>query len=167
LASGAADEEQALVILLAGGIPVEASSGASGWAGGRFTVWRPRNPACGRGCGGNVGVIAFRWRHPSDADQFSLAVPAYMVAGLLADPVDRRTWNIGDGYAALAKADRASALAFAPSAKLSDSLSRRAARSAAAGGDNGRGAPTRAIGARLGGSAQPGPDATHASHAGL
>ncbi|MGH2926160.1 MAG: hypothetical protein ACRDK1_09340 [Solirubrobacterales bacterium] len=131
---GAAGEEQALVILLAGGIDSEASAAASGWSGGRFAVWRPRAPSgCGSGCtAGDVGVVAFRWHRRSDADQFSLAVPAYMVAGLLAGRVDERTWKVGDGYAALGSADRGSALAFAPSPSLSRELAGRAAAAASA-----------------------------------
>ena len=155
------------MILRAGGIPIEASSGASGWDGGRFAVWRPRTGRCDPECGGSVGVIAFRWRRSSDADQFSLAVPAYMVAGLLAQRVDDRTWKLGDGYAALATADRASALAFAPTAALSAALSRRAAASAAAPGEAGPGRSGPATGARLGAPAQPGPHAAQASGAGL
>jgi hypothetical protein len=134
---GAADEERALVILLAGTIAPEASSGASGWDGGRFAVWRPRSPAadCSPDCAAaDVGVIAFRWRHRHDAEQFGLAVPAYMIAGLLAEGVNDRIWKLGDGYAAVGSAARGSALAFAPTERLADDLSRRAARSAGAHG---------------------------------
>jgi hypothetical protein len=135
--AAAADEERALVILLAGTISSEASSGASGWDGGRFAVWRPRSPAedCGSDCAaGDVGVIAFRWRHPNDAEQFGLAVPAYMIVGLFAEPVKQRTWRVGDGYAALGAANRGSALAFAPTMELAQRLSQTAARNAARGG---------------------------------
>ena len=130
---GAAGEERALVILLAGTIATEASSGASGWDGGRFAVWRPRSGAegCGSDCAaGDVGVIAFRWRHPNDAEQFALAVPAYMLVGLLAERLNDRIWKLGDGYAALGTGARGSALAFAPTEGLAGELSRRAASSA-------------------------------------
>jgi hypothetical protein len=133
---GPAGEQQALVILLAGTIAPEALVGASGWDGGRFAVWRPpMSNACGDGCSsGDVGVIAFRWRRANDPEQFGLAVPAYMIAGLLAQRVNERIWKVGDEYAALGTADRASALAFAPTASLSDSLSTRAAAAAAGSG---------------------------------
>jgi hypothetical protein len=161
---GPADEEQALVILLAGGINREASSGASGWNGGRYSVWKPRSANdCGAGCtASDVGVIAFRWRRRRDVDQFSITVPAYMVAGRLAGRVDERTWKVGDGYAALGTAARSSALAFAPTAKLSDELASRAAWSAAAGRP-GCGAPGRP-GAR---TPRPGRRAAQRAHAGI
>ena len=54
-----------------------------------------------------------------------------MIAGRLAERVDERTWKLGEGYAALATGDRRSALAFAPRASLSDSLSSRAVASIA------------------------------------
>jgi hypothetical protein len=130
---GLAGEEQALVILLAGTISSEAVAGAAGWVAGRFAVWRsPSSEGCdGRCDGSDVGVIAFRWRRPRDAEQFSLAVPAYMIAGRLAERVDERTWKVGEGYASLASGDRSSALAFAPTPAMSDPLSTRAAASAA------------------------------------
>jgi hypothetical protein len=74
-----------------------------------------------------VGVVAFRWRGENDAEQFSLAVPAYMIAGLLAEPVDPNSWKLADGYASLANATRGSALAFAPTEQLAQALARRAA----------------------------------------
>ena len=63
---GLAGEEQGLVILLAGTISSEAATGAAGWDGGRFAVWRSRSSAgCDRGCASaDVGVIAFGWRRP-------------------------------------------------------------------------------------------------------
>jgi hypothetical protein len=136
IGGGPAGEEQALTILLAGTIDSEALVGASGWDGGRFAVWRPRaSSSCGDGCAArDVGVIAFRWHHATDPHQFGLAVPAYMIAGLFAQPINERTWRIGDGYAALGTAARASALAFAPTASLSESLASRAAQAAAGSG---------------------------------
>jgi hypothetical protein len=131
---GTAGEERALTILLAGTIANEATAGASGWDGGRFAVWRPRSPGaeCGRGCAaGDVGVIAFRWRRPADAQQFSLAFPTYTTIQLLAEPVGRRTWRLGDGYVSLGTASRGSALAFAPRWGLARKLSHRAATRAA------------------------------------
>jgi hypothetical protein len=134
---GTAGEERALAILLAGAFGTQANLGASGWAGGRFAVWRPREAGgdCTADCvDGSAGVIAFRWRHHDDAEQFALGVPAYMTLGLLAGNIrPSRLWELGDGYAALGTAARASALAFAPRAKLALSLSRRAAASAATG----------------------------------
>ena len=140
---GSAGEEQALVILLAGALGTQAQAGASGWDGGRFAVWRPRSPRrdCEPGCvTGDVGVVAFRWRHRGDASQFALAVPAYTTLGLFAQVVTRRTWKLSDGYVALGTAPQASALAFAPTRRLADSLSRRSARSASAYDVRGRAA---------------------------
>ncbi len=132
--AGVAGEERALAILLAGAFGTQANAGASGWAGGRFAVWRPREPAggCEPDCvDRNVGVIAFRWRHHDDAEQFAVGVPAYMTLGLLAETVRAgRLWKVQDGYAALGAARRASALAFAPRPRLALRLSRRAAASA-------------------------------------
>jgi hypothetical protein len=129
--SGTAGEERALAILLAGAFGTPATTGASGWTGGRFTVWRPRDPesGCESGCvNGNVGVIAFRWRHHDDAEQFAVGVPAYMTLGLLAENLSPgRAWKVGDGYVALGSAADASALAFAPAEDLARALSRRAA----------------------------------------
>jgi len=131
----AAGEQQALVILLAGTISPEALPGAAGWDGGRFAVWqpRPREDDCGPGCAtGDVGVVAFRWRHSRDAQQFALAVPSYMVIGLLAAPLSAHTWKLEDGYAALGTAACASALAFAPTPELAKALSIRASTHASA-----------------------------------
>lgn len=130
---GSAGEEQALVILLAGVLGSEAEMGASGWDGGQFAVWAPRSPEpdCSPSCViDNVGVIAFRWRHQEDVSQFNLAAPAYAMLGLFAQALTHRLWKLSDGYLALGTAARASALAFAPSRRLADSLSRRSARRA-------------------------------------
>ena len=81
-----------------------------------------------------MGVIGFRWRHRRDAHQFSLAVPAYMLAARFAERVNERIWKLSDGYAALGTAPRGSALAFAPTEALADTLSKRAARSASGSG---------------------------------
>jgi hypothetical protein len=131
---GTAGEERALTILLAGTWGTQASIGASGWDGGRFTVWRPR--ACSGGCDtGRVGVIAFRWRHGADSDQFAVGVPAYLTLGLLADQVTSgRLWEVDGGFVALGSQPGASALAFAPTKPLALEVSRRAAMSAARGG---------------------------------
>jgi hypothetical protein len=132
---GTAGEERALAILVAGAFGTQATAGASGWDGGRFTVWRPRDAGteCGSGCAtGNVGVIAFRWRHRDDAEQFAVGVPAYMTLGLLAENLTReRLWKVADGYVGLGTAGRASALAFAPTEGLALALSRRGATVAA------------------------------------
>ena len=136
---GIAGEEQALSILLAGANPIEASLGASGWAGGRFAVWRSRTPPedCGPDCGSEraeVGVVAFRWRRRSDCRQFALAVPAYTMLQLLGQPQGPRSWKISTGYVALGTAPRGSALAFAPGAPLARELAQHAASRAADGG---------------------------------
>ncbi len=81
-----------------------------------------------------VGVVAFRWRHLRDASQFSLAVPGYATLGLLAQPFTNHVWKRSDGYLALGTASRASALAFAPDARLARELAQRAARRAGHGG---------------------------------
>jgi hypothetical protein len=132
--AGIAGEERALAILLAGAFGTQANSGASGWAGGKFAVWRPRTPedGCDAGCvDGSVGVIAFRWHHHDDAEQFAVGVPAYMTLGLLAANITPgRLWKVGSGYAGLGTAAHASALAFAPRPNLALSLSRRAAAAA-------------------------------------
>ena len=132
--AGTAGEERALAILLAGAFGTQANTGASGWAGGRFAVWSPRNPddGCVTGCvDGSIGLIAFRWRHHDDAEQFAVGVPAYMTLGLLAGNITpNRLWEVGDGYVALGTAARASALAFAPRRKLALTLSRRAVETA-------------------------------------
>ena len=137
--SGTAGEERALGILLAGTFGTQATTGASGWDGGRFAVWRPRTAAegCESGCpAANVGVIAFHWRHHDDAEQFAVGVPAYMILGLLAEnQIPGRLWKVADGYVALGTATDASALAFAPAADLARALSRRAAK--VAGSDPG------------------------------
>jgi hypothetical protein len=139
---GTAGEERALAILLAGSFGTQATTGASGWEGGRFTVWRPRDAesGCGDGCvAGNVGVIGFRWRHRDDAEQFSVGVPAYMTLGLLAQNLSPgRLWQVGDTYIGLGTATGASALAFAPSEELTLALSRRAAAVAAEPADGKR-----------------------------
>jgi hypothetical protein len=139
LGGGVAGEEQALSILLAGAIPIEASVGASGWTGGRFAVWRSRTPpeGCDAGCASQrdeVGVVAFRWRHRSDQRQFALAVPAYTMLQLIGQPEGSRKWKIATGYVALGTAPRGSALAFAPTASLARELAQQAATRAADGG---------------------------------
>ena len=132
---GVAGEERALAILLAGTFGTQADTGASGWRGGRFTVWRPRSGqgSCEGDCPqGDAGVIAFRWRHRDDATQFAVGVPAYMTLGLLAENlVPGRVWKLSDGYAALGSATDASALAFAPRPRLARGLADRAAAFAA------------------------------------
>ena len=135
---GTAGEERALAILLAGAFGTQATVGASGWDGGRFAVWRPReqDPACDDGCvDDDIGVIAFRWRHRDDAEQFAVGVPAYMTLGLLAENLSPgRMWKVGSGYVGLGTAPGSSALAFAPSEDLARALSRRAATVAEGGG---------------------------------
>ena len=128
---GIAGEERALTILLAGTWGTQASIGASGWDGGRFTVWRPRG--CSGGCDtGRIGVIAFRWRHHSDSDQFAVGVPAYLTLGLLANQITSgRLWAVDGGFVALGSRRGASALAFAPTKVLALAVSRRSAASAA------------------------------------
>jgi len=128
---GIAGEERALTILLAGTWGTQASMGASGWDGGRFTVWRPRE--CDDGCDdGRVGVIAFHWQHAGDSDQFAVGVPAYLTLGLLASQVTSgRLWQADGVYVALGSEPGASALAFSPNEELALAVSRRAAESAA------------------------------------
>jgi hypothetical protein len=135
LGGGTAGEEQALSILLAGAIPIDASVGASGWAGGRFTVWLARAPAedCDAQCPEEVGVVAFRWRHRSDGRQFAVAVPAYTMLQLLGEPVGPRSWKTSSGYVVLGTAPRGSALSFAPTAALARALAQRAANRAPRG----------------------------------
>jgi hypothetical protein len=131
IGGGVADEQRARVILLAGTIVNQASTGASGWSGGRFTVWRAVDPPdnCQAPCQADVGVIAFRWRHTYDAEEFALAVPAYMTLGVSAENLERPgAWRLPNGYVALGTATRASALAFAPTEPLARDLSHRAAR---------------------------------------
>jgi hypothetical protein len=133
---GVAGEERALAILLAGAFGTQANTGASGWSGGRFTVWRPRvaSEACAGDCpDGNVGIVAFRWRRADDGAQFAVGGPAYMTLGLLAENlVPGRVWKLTDGYAALGSASRSSALAFAPRPHLARRLADHAAGSASA-----------------------------------
>jgi hypothetical protein len=77
-------------------------------------------------------VIAFRWRHRSDSDQFAVGVPAYLTLGLLATQVTSgRLWEVDGGYVALGSAPGASALAFAPTKAVALAVSRRAAANAA------------------------------------
>ena len=135
MGGGAADEERALVILLAGTIATQASDG--GVRMGRRAV-RSLAPALShrrlrlRVCiGADVGVIAFRWRHANDAEQFRLAFPSYMILGLFAERLSSRIWKLNDGYAALGTAVKGSALAFAPTGELAAGLSQTAARNAA------------------------------------
>jgi hypothetical protein len=59
-------------------------------------------------------------------------VPAYATLGLFAEVVTQRIWKLSGGYLALGTARRASALAFAPSRGLADSLSKRSAKHASA-----------------------------------
>jgi hypothetical protein len=133
---GSAGEEQALVILLAAPLGGAAELGASGWDGGRFSVWRPRSQRdCGSDCiADDVGVVAFRWHHLGDASQFSLAVPGYATLGLLAQPFTKHVWKRSAGYLALGTASRGSALAFGPDPRLARELAQRAARRAAHAG---------------------------------
>jgi len=130
---GIAGEERALTILLAGTYGTQAAMGASGWDGGRFSVWRPRG--CSGGCESErVGVIAFRWLHSGDSEQFAVGVPAYLTLGLLANQVrSGRLWGVDGGYVALGSDPGASALAFAPTKAIALAASRRAAASAAHG----------------------------------
>ena len=112
----------------------EASAAASGWNGGRYAVWRPRDRRATAGRTApraDVGVIAFRWRRPRDADQFSIAVPA-LHDRRAARGAGRRAHLEASATATrpLDTAARGSALAFAPTAKLSDELASRAASSA-------------------------------------
>jgi hypothetical protein len=117
---GPAGEQDALAILGRGAPAAEAETGAAGWAGGRFELWRADGG--GSGCEdcatGEVGVVAFRWRGRLDTSQFARAFFAYMVLGRLAERLGPRTWDLGDGFASLGRARRASAIAFAPSEEL-------------------------------------------------
>jgi hypothetical protein len=128
---GPAGEERALTILLAGAFGAHATEGASGWAGGRFGVWRPRAPEgeCETGCiDERLGVLAFHWDDRDDAEQFAVGVPAYLTLGLLAESLSPgRLWKTGESYVGLGSAATASALAFTPDEALARRLSRRAA----------------------------------------
>jgi hypothetical protein len=129
LGGGAAGEQDALAILGQGAPEAEAEPGAAGWAGGRFELWRARGD--GSGCedcaAGEVGVVGFRWRGKLDTSQFARAFFAYMLLGRLGERIGPRTWDLGDGFASLRSARRASAIAFAPT----EEVARAAAESAA------------------------------------
>jgi hypothetical protein len=133
MGGGPAGEQDALAILGRGAPEAEAKPGAAGWAGGRFEVWRARAGESGcEGCAGDeIGVVGFRWREGLDTEEFAKAFYAYMVLGRLAERVGVRTWDVGDGFASLRSARRASAIAFAPSEELAASAARRASLHAA------------------------------------
>jgi hypothetical protein len=131
---GDAGEAEALVILFANHIALEARAGASGWVGGRFQLWRVRGaaPACAGTCAvGDIAIIRFRWRERLDVDQFALAAPQYMIVGLHAGRIDDGVWELPDGYAALGNGARTSTFVFAPSQRLAGLL---AGNPAASGG---------------------------------
>jgi hypothetical protein len=125
---GPAGEQDALAILRQGAPETEAEPGAAGWAGGRFELWRGGG---GSGCedcaSGKVGVVGFRWRERLDTWQFARAFFAYMVLGRLGERIGPRTWDLGDGFASLSSARRASAIAFAPTEELATSAAESAA----------------------------------------
>jgi hypothetical protein len=138
LGGGVASEQQAVVILVAGAfeaVQADAFIGASGWAGGRFEVWRPTGgpSGCRPECAtGDVGVVAFHWQGSGFANKFKFAAPPYLILALHASRTSGRAWQLpgGAGYVCIASAARGSALAFAPSARLAESLSQAAARQA-------------------------------------
>lgn len=121
---GPAGEQDALAVLGAGAPDSEAQPGAAGWAGGRFELWRARaNAADCEGCAtGDVGVVAFRWRGRLDTWQFARAFFAYMLVGRLGDRLGPRTWHLGDEFASLRNVRRASAIAFAPTQHLANTV---------------------------------------------
>ena len=129
---GPAGEQDAVAILGQGAFDAEAASGAAGWAGGRFELWRARGD--GSGCedcaAGEVGVVGFRWRGKLDTSQFARAFFAYML-GRLGERIGPRTWDLGEGFASLRSARRASAIAFAPTDELARAAAESAARHAA------------------------------------
>jgi hypothetical protein len=130
---GPAGEQDALAILGRGAPEAEAQPGAAGWAGGRFEVWRARGGESGcEGCaGGAIGVVGFRWRGRLDTAEFAKGFFAYMLVGRLGERIGPRTWDLGDGFASLRSARRASAIAFAPSEERAASVAQSAAQHAA------------------------------------
>jgi hypothetical protein len=133
--SGPAGEQDALAILGIGA-RYSAETGAAGWAGGRFALWRPRDqaPDCENCVTEDVGAIGLRWRARSDAHEFARAFFAYMLIGRLAERLGRHVWRLRSGnFAALGVARRSSAVVFAPSRPLASALARSAALTAGGG----------------------------------
>jgi hypothetical protein len=133
LGGGPAGEQDALAILGQGAPETEAELAAAGWAGGRFELWRARGDRTGcEDCAtGEVGVVGFRWGERLDTWEFARAFFAYMLVGRLGERIGPRTWDLGDGFASLSSARRASAIAFAPTEELANSAAQRAALHAA------------------------------------
>ena len=130
--SGPAGEQDALAVLGAGAPDAGAKLGAAGWAGGSFELWRARGDQANcEDCEGDVGVVAFRWRDRLDTWEFARAFFAYMLVGRLGERIGPRTWDLGDGFASLRSARRASAIAFAPSEERAASVAQSAAQHAA------------------------------------
>jgi hypothetical protein len=127
--AGSVGEEDTQVLLGVGLRQSAAARVADGWGGGRFEVWGRRGaPACIGACRpDSAAVISWRWRTKRSATLFAGAMHDYATLGFLAKPAGPLTWRLEDGYLAATPLLHSSAIAFAPTATLARTLSRRAA----------------------------------------
>ena len=112
--------------LLRVGDPARADEGAAGWGGGRYELWQ-RKGAAPAGCRApcrqhDALVLAWRWDTRADAREFEPAVRDYVEDGLKGRRAGDAAWGLVGGAVALAAGDRATTLAFAPTAVLARRL---------------------------------------------
>jgi hypothetical protein len=132
---GVAGEDDVRFMLVLGTAQHAAIAAAHGWRGGRFELWRmgAASADCQVACPErDVAVMGLRWRSDLDPVEFYDAASTYLALGRVARRDDSGLWGLTNGFAAIASAQRASGLAFAPSGELAQALAQRAARRASA-----------------------------------
>ena len=102
------------------------SDAAAGWGGGRYELWERKGAASGR-CDSpcrerGALVLAWRWDTARDAREFAPVIRAYVEKGLKGRRAGGGVWALDGGAAALARRERATTLAFAPTARLARRL---------------------------------------------
>ena len=105
--------------------PPGAVGAAAGWGGGRFELWQqgeaPKD--CDTPCRQRDAlVLSWRWDTAADAREFEPVLRAYVAKGLAGKAAGRDAWGLDGGAAAMSTAGAATALAFAPDARLARRL---------------------------------------------
>ena len=106
----------------------DAARAASGWAGGRYELWRAgrTNRGCSSPCvERDVLVLGWRWDRRADAAQFAKQLVPYLEEFQGLRQVGRRMWRGDVAHAALAVSGRETTLAIAPVRPLAKLLALR------------------------------------------
>ena len=122
---GSESGELDAVLILASGAPANlAARAGKGWEGGRFEAFRRRGAGdCEEPCReSRAAAVAYRWERPADAREFAGVAQRYLATRVLDGTPDGLTFPVDGAAATLGVTRRATSLAYAPSAALSQRL---------------------------------------------